>query len=157
MNTRTIVASLLSGLVLVSTSLTLGGVEPSPFHQLINELDSVENVLDTVDDQLKEILHPPDPVGKLVGKLNAMADKLVRQNGRVEDVIEAFDTLPPDPCHEEEFIAALGKVGSKASSIAERAFPPDPCAPEVEEALEAVKSAALGIVETVYGSMPSIS
>jgi len=153
MNTRTVVASLMSGLVLVLAGLALGGIDPEPFHRLINKLDSVENVLDAVDDQLKEILvvppepvHPTDPC-KLVNKLNAMADKLWNQNDRVEDVIEA---VPPDPC--QEFLDALNKVGDEASSIAERAdraTPPDPCTPEFEKAVDAVRSAAQEIVYTV--------
>jgi len=153
MNTRTIVALLMSGLVLGLASVTLAGVEPSPFHRLINKLHSVENVLDAVDNKLEKILvvppepvHPPDPC-KLVNKLNAMANKLVRQNGRVEDVIEAIPAVPPDPCR--EFLAALDKVRDKAQSIAERAYPPDPCTPEVEEAVDAVRSAAQAIVDTV--------
>ncbi len=111
MNTRAIVALFMSGLVLGLAGLTPAGVEPSPFHQLINKLHSVENVLDAVDNKLEKILvvppepvHPPDPC-KLVNKLNVMANKLVRQNGRVEDVIDA---VPPDPCR--EFLAALDKV-----------------------------------------------
>ena len=154
MNNRTIVASLLSGLVLGLAGLALAGVEPSPFHRLINKLDSVENVLDAVDDQLSEILYPPDPC-KQVNKLYVMADKLVRQNDRVEDVIEACVAVPPDPCHEEEFMAALNKVGDEAASIVRGAHPPDPCSPEVEEALEAVESAAQAIVDTVRPTMPS--
>jgi hypothetical protein len=70
----------------------------------------------------------------------------------VEDVIEAYPAypaVPPEPCHEEEFRAALDKVGSKASSIAEREYPPDPCTPEVEDALNAVFDAAQAIVEAV--------
>lgn len=70
------------------------------------------------------------------------------------DVIEAYFSTPPDPIHELVFYDALDKVGTKASSIAELAVPPDPCIPEVEEALIAVESAAMAIVETVYGSMP---
>ena len=154
MNTRTIVASLMSGLVLVLAGLALAGVDPEPFHQLINELDSVENVLDAVDDQLKEVLSvPPEPCkpNALGGKLNAMAEKLWTPNDRVVDVIEAFPSVPPDPCH--EFIDALNKVGSEALSIAEREHPPDPCTP-VREALNAVRSAALAIVNTVR-PMPS--
>ena len=150
MNTRTIVALLMSGLVLGLASLTLAGVEPSPFHRLINKLHSVENVLDAVDNKLEKILvvppepvHPPDPC-KLVNKLNAMANKLVRQNGRVEDVIAALPGFPPDPCLEH-----FNKLRNKAQSIAERAYPPEPCTPEVEEAMDAVRSAAQVIVDTV--------
>ncbi len=139
----------MSGLVLGLAGLALAGVEPSPFQRLINKLDSVENVLDAVDDQLIEILHPPDPC-KVVNKLYAMADKLWNQNDRVEDVIEAYPAVPPEPCHEDEFMAALNKVGDEASSIVERAVPPDPCTPdEVKDAVKAVFDAAQAIVATV--------
>jgi hypothetical protein len=148
----------MSVLVFGLASLALGGVDPTPFHQLINKLDSVENVLDASDDQLKDILSwPPDPIkpNALVGKLNAMADKLAWQNDRLTGVILAFLGQPPDPYHEEKFFDALGKVGDKAASMAERAsIPPDPVTPEVEEALNAVESAALEIVNAVYGSIP---
>lgn len=79
MNIRTIVIVLASGLVLGLVCLTQGGVEPVPFHQLINRLDSVENVLDAQDDKLRELLMiPPDDIkpNTLVNKLNSMADKL---------------------------------------------------------------------------------
>ncbi len=157
MKTRTIVALLLGGLVLGLTGLALAGVEPSPFRRLINKLDSVENVLDAVDDQLKEILvvpsepvYPPAPC-KLVNKLNAMADKLVIQNVRVADVIEALPDVPPDPC--QEFDDALRKVRDEAQSIVDQAnnfTPPDPC----REALGAVRSAANDIVGTVNVVIP---
>ena len=149
MNTRTIVALLMSGLVLGLAGLALAGVDPEPFHRLTNKLHSVENVLDAVNNKLTKILvvppepvHPPDPC-KLVNKLNAMAGRLVRQNGRVEDVIKALPDVPPDPC-----LDALGKVGNKASNIAERAYPPDPCTP-VRQALLDVRDAADAIVNIV--------
>lgn len=150
MNTRTIVASLLSIFVLGLAGLALGGTEPSPFHQLINELDSVENVLDAQDDQLKEVLSiPPDPIKtkSLVNKLNSMADTLVNQNERVSAVLgmPPNDITPPP-----EFIAALVGVRDEADSIflrAEEGPPPDD--QRVLDALAGVGSAALGIVVTV--------
>jgi hypothetical protein len=105
--------------------LAPGGFDPTPFHQLINELDSVENVLDVQDDKLRELLAiPPDPhkTKSLVNKLNSMAETLWNRNDRLVEVIEAY----------------LG-------------HPPDPLEPEVEEALGNVREAAMGIAETVYG------
>jgi hypothetical protein len=159
MNTRTIAALLLGGLVVGLASLALAGVEPSPFHKLINRLDSVENVLDAVDDRLSEILHPPTPIHpptpvKLVGKLNAMADKLWKQNDRVGDVLDDWPPITP-PDDEAAFRAALNKVGSIASSIAERASVlPDPYTPELEEALAGVGTAAQAIIDTVESYDP---
>ncbi len=159
MNTRPIVTSLLSVFVVGLAGLALGGFDPSPFH-LINRLDSVENVLDYADDQLKEILSiSPDDIQPtaVANKLNSMACTLWNQNDRVVDVIEAYLSIPPDPhTPEEAFYAALYRVGMEASSIAERASaPPNPYTPEVQEALGNVWEAAMGIVETVYPPPPS--
>lgn len=156
MKTRTIVATLLSIFVLGLTGLAIAGFDPTPFHQLINELDSVENVLDVQNDKLKEVLStPPDPykTKSLVNKLNSMADTLFNQNDRVSAVLS---TPPDDMTPPPEFYEALGEVGMKASSIVEKAtIPPDPYIPEeVEEALGNVKSAAESIVDTVYNAMP---
>jgi hypothetical protein len=152
MNTRTIVATLLSIFVLGLAGLALGGFDPTPFHQLINELDSVENVLDAQDDQLKEVLSaPPDPykTKSLVNKLNSMAGTLVNQNERVSAVLASPpDDMTPPP----EFIAALVDVRDEANSIvvrAEEGFGSQPNDQRVLDALADVGSAAWGIVFTV--------
>ena len=143
---------------LVLAGLALAGVEPSPFHWLINKLGSVENVLSAVDYKLEKILAvppepctPPDPC-KLARKLNTIAGRLNRQNSRVVAVIEDLPEVPPDPCKE-----ALFSVWDKADSIVQTlrvGTPPDPCCGEVREALTAVNDAATAIITNINDVVP---
>jgi hypothetical protein len=144
-----IAALLLTGLLV---GLTHAGIEPSPFHPLINQLNSVVNVLDAVDLELKHVLgRPPDPYTPpgAVGHLYAMAGQLALQNSRVIEIVEAGMSFPPDP-YTPAFYEALVNVRKKAGVIAERAsIPPDPVMPEeFKEALAAVEANAWAIVET---------
>ncbi len=149
MKTRMIAALLLSGLLV---GLAQAGGDPSPFHPLINQLNSVVNVLDAVDLELKHVLSIPiDPCTPpgAAGHLYAMAGQLALQNNRVIDIVEAGMSFPPGP-YTPAFYEALANVGNKAGVIAERAsIPPDPMMPEeFKEALAAVEANAWAIVET---------
>lgn len=159
MNKRMIVALLLSGLLVVLAGLAMAGFEPTPFHRLINKLDSVENVLDARDDQLSELLMMPTgdmKTNALVNKLNAMANTLWNQNDRVNEVL---DSVPFDQEWPDAFFEALIKVQDEASSIADRArmgvmmymdMPP-------EDAFLNIQDAAQAIIESVpiYDPLPS--
>lgn len=131
------------------------GTQPSPFLPATNQLNAVVNVLGALGGNLEaKLSSPPDdqmpaPEG-LIGELNAMAQTLAVQDGRVQTAIEAVLGTPPDP-YTPEFLAALGEVRSGAQGIvgqvdAVLASPPDDT--RVADALEGVGDAAQAIVDT---------
>jgi len=111
---RKTVVTLLAGVLVVGlTGIVMAGFDPTPFTPLINELNSVVNVLSAEDSRLKAVLAiPPNdqqPEG-LVGKLNAMAYLLSVQNERVKAVLG----IPPN---DQRVVDALEAVGGNAEAI----------------------------------------
>ena len=144
----------LSLLVLVAGAAPAMAFDPQeglPVQALVNQLNSVANVLAAVDHGLEAVLmEPPDPSSPgLIGRLNAMTSQLEVQLGRVEAVL----VVPPDPST-PEFRAALANVRGAALGIVARASdPPDPNreVPALMAALEGVKNAAQAIANLAGG------
>ena len=153
---------ILTALFLVVASLMLSactlpvsaGVEPSPFHQDVNELGSVVNNLDSIDSRVENVLSKPANYGKqgTVNQLDSMAGKLGRLEGRVENVGEEVGGgIGSDQVVRETFLDvrdAAQDIDDRIDTFM-RESPPSEEYPDFVTALEQVSTAAHEIVGLV--------
>ena len=101
------------------------GVEPSPFKEVVNKINSVGNNLESINKRLEHIIFEhvisksisEDSLSKSPGtenKLESMADKLC---GCKDKLDKALDRLPDEEKRYQEITVALEDIGLKAGSI----------------------------------------
>lgn len=106
----------------IVTSLS-AGVEPSPFKEVVNKINAIENNLESIDKRLGRVISKimseegySNPYGT-ENKLDAVADKLCSCKDKLEN---ALDRLPDDDKRFPEVKYALVDVELKARSIVNR-------------------------------------
>jgi len=133
------------------------GIEPVPWKPEVNRLNAIENGLRSIHQRVTRLLNiPPDAytpssdVNGAVGRLQAMENQLILQNGMLDSVMEEVLQIPPDPNAPEALLPALEGVRAASQGIADSinaylAVPPDPYAPAFISALTNVQIAAQNI------------
>ena len=125
----------------VLCSMAWAGIEPSPWKPEINNLNAVENNLNSIGERANRVLAvPPDPyapspnVNGAVGRLSAMENQLVLLRGMVTSVMDEVLSVPPDPWVPADLLPALEGVRAASQGIADSinvylTVPPDPWVP----------------------------
>jgi hypothetical protein len=156
------VLSLAALFLLIGAAAPAGaGVEPSPFREAVNQLESVENELESVETRLGFALDDaPDPgapgIGGVVNRLGAMESSLDRLDARLDDIM---DGVPEgQQGYPQEVADGLGGVRDVAWAIASAAWdflesqnPGGGDPHHLYLAVQGVGDAAYGIVLSVDG------
>jgi hypothetical protein len=88
--------------VFLITSITLAGVEPSPFQPQLNRLDYIQQRLNSIDGNIRAVLGiPPNDIRPInVVRINLMSYRLGFLNwfmvSTMDSIIDAVLSLPPD-------------------------------------------------------------
>lgn len=151
------------------------GVEPSPFHPFlpeINQLGAVENGLNSCYDRVLKLLplpqddfRPNDDFTGVVNRLEAIDGQVISLNDFVANTIYSVMGVEPSPFGPDDpLILALEAVRdvSEAIVIYIDEHPPDPCVPpdpcsEFNSALENIKTSAMYLTGTVEWGIEQLS
>jgi hypothetical protein len=115
-------------MTLALTNPAVAGVEPSPFKSQLNKLNSISNVLDSINKRLNHLLVPTgrspkaDPSG-VADQLGSMAEQFRELRARMGDVHATFGDDPVDlPAEIRESLDIIERQTSDIADLAQLVF-----------------------------------